>query len=94
MTSVKYGYFSKAFKYLYQTIRRLTKVNRTIVIRLSPMGLQSMWKSSQLLGKIVMWTFKKHCGKEIAQNKQFGLLPQCFQLYLIIKLIYGDFQLT
>ena len=25
------------------------------VIRLSPMGLQSMWNSSQLLGKYVVW---------------------------------------
>ena len=37
------------------SFRRLTKVNATCVIRLSPMGF-SMWKSSQLLGKIVVWS--------------------------------------
>ena len=35
--------------------KRFTKVTVTIVIRLSPMGLQPMWKSSQLLGKYVVW---------------------------------------
>ena len=31
--------------------------------------------------------FEKHCGKgEIAHHEQFHHLPQCFQLYLIIKL--------
>ena len=35
--------------------RRLTKVTVTSVIRLPPMGLQSMWKSSHLLGKYVVW---------------------------------------
>ena len=37
------------------SFRRLTKVTVTSVIRLSPMGQQSMWKSSQLLGTYVVW---------------------------------------
>ena len=37
-------------------------------------------------------TFENIVTKEgIAQNEQFLLLPQCFQLFLIITLIYGDF---
>ena len=36
------------------SFRRLTKVIVTSVIRLSPMGYQSMWKSSHLLGKNVV----------------------------------------
>ena len=38
------------------SLRRLTKVTVTRVIRLPPMGLQSMWKSSQLPGKNVVWS--------------------------------------
>ena len=39
------------------SFRGLTKVNATCVIPLPPMGwAKSMWKSSQLLGKIVVWS--------------------------------------
>ena len=37
--------------------RRLTKVTVTSVIRIPPMGLQSMWRSSQLLGNgNIVWS--------------------------------------
>ena len=36
--------------------RRFTKVTVTSVILLSQMGLQSMWRSSLLLGKNVVWS--------------------------------------
>ena len=41
---------------LGRSFRRLTKVTVTSVIRLPPLGLQSMCKSSQLLGKKVVWS--------------------------------------
>ena len=37
------------------SVNILPKVIMTSVIRLPPMGYQSMWKSSQLLGKNVVW---------------------------------------
>ena len=38
-----------------------------------------------------MTTFENFLAKgEIAQDEQFPLLPQCFQLYLIIKLSFMD----
>ena len=38
------------------SFRRLTKVIETSVIHLPSMGYQSMWKSSQSLGNIVVWS--------------------------------------
>ena len=38
------------------SVRRLTKVTVISVIRLLPMDYQSMWKSSQLPGKYVVWS--------------------------------------
>ena len=36
------------------SLRRLTKVNATGVIRLPPIGKRSMWKSSQFFGNTVV----------------------------------------
>ena len=53
------GYQSRGFEFQSQlghlSFRRLTEVTVTSVICLSPMGLHSMWKSGQLLGKNAVW---------------------------------------
>ena len=38
------------------SFQRLIKVNASNIIQLPPMGWQSMWKTSQLLGETVVWS--------------------------------------